>query len=561
MPANVDGGLAAWEATNVAGFGDYDLETKVGDGARGTVWRAVHVESGRRVAVKELSPTLSGDPAFMARYRQLVADLVALDEHENRVPVLECLEENGRVWVVEPWVVGRRLDRMVATGNRGFTPEEAVAVVTGILAGLASAQGIVHGDVRPENIVVAADGTPLLTDFGIPVPAGEEDDTYRSAEAVRGDRLDARSDVYSAGAVLHQLLGGTPELAVGEAKPEPEPEPDAEPDVEVEPDVDVEPDTDVAPEPETGAEPAAVPAAAVPAAPAPAAPAPKLSQAGKKLTRLVQRSLSEDPRKRPARADTFRTSLQRLAGECFDEGWHEKAVSGLAEIATTPPPAPRTEAARGELEPTPLETRLSSRDRRPIPHATVLGLALAILLLLVVSTVTVDRRTGDALNRAAPPPTPEATPAEIAGSDIAGTWAVIIRVVETSGIFDPSAGSAAVKAYVISSDCSRTPCDYRLTVTGSPGEFALPRVGEDYALKEQGPNDCVDPATGDIRVPGGGTATVDVSLRPTAARKDTAGGWVATAFEGGVVTTFESQNADCGGGSGVQRTALTATRQ
>ncbi len=507
---------AAKEATDVAGFDEYALDTKVGEGPRGTVWRAVHLESGRRVAVKELAPALREDEVFMTAYRALVVMLVDLDEHRNRVPVLACLADPERVWVVEPWVDGRRLDLIAANG--GLTPEESVAVVAGVLAGLASAKGIVHGDVRPENIVVAADGTPLVTDFGIPLPpdpdAGE--DAFRSAEAVRGDRLNARSDVYSAGAVLHGLLGDTLEETV----------------------------------PAAGA-----------TADASSRPAPKLSQAGKKLSRLVRRSLSEDPKKRPARADTFRASLEKLAGECFGDGWEEKAVAGLAGTAVAPRPVASPDGPEQEPEPTPLESRLSRRQRLPIPHATVLGLAVAILVLLGVATVTVDRRAGESPTRTVTSTTPPASPAEIAGSDIAGTWAVIVNVIEASGVFDFSAGSAAVKAYVISSDCSKTPCDYRLTVAGSPGEFALPRVGENYVLKEQGPNDCIDHATGAVRVPGGAEATVEVTLRPTAARQGTDGRWQATAFEGGVVTATDSQNPECRGDTGMQRTALVGTRQ
>ena len=217
--ANVHGGTAAEVATDVAGFGGYALDTKVGEGPRGTVWRATHVETGRQVAVKELSPALTGDEEFMARYRPRATKLAAVGEHPNRVPVLEFLEEPGRVWIVEPWVDGRRLDMIVAAAaDGGLTPEEAVALVVGLLAGLASTKGIVHGDVRPENIVVAADGTPLVTDFGIPLPLGDDagEDVYRSAEAVRFGKLDARSDVYSAAAVLNELLGGTPELVQAE---------------------------------------------------------------------------------------------------------------------------------------------------------------------------------------------------------------------------------------------------------------------------------------------------------------------------------------------------------
>jgi serine/threonine protein kinase len=764
-PANVNGGTAADEATDVAGFGDYVLDAKVGEGPRGTVWRGVHIESGRQVAVKELAPALSGDEVFMARYRKLAAKLVALGEHENRVSVLACLEEPGRVWVVEQWVDGRRLDLIAATGDRGFTPEESVAVVVGVLAGLASAKGIVHGDVRPENIVIAADGTPLVTDFGIPVPPDDDgaQDPFRSAEALRGERVDARSDVYSVAAVLHALLGGTPELVAGEpeaevgavdaepdlgpdvepkgdvelvvgAKPTAQSEPEAEAKAVTEPGpVDAEPaaaaeaaagaeasagaeaaaepeaaagaaaatesaaadaesfavdaapaateavaasgpeaaepattapesmaDSDaldpaepgataatepeaaqtepqpateleaaaepgperaagpeavnaVEPEavaptiavPEHSAEPEPQPEAATAAEPeaagpenavaddletataldvetataldvdatapvpevapplraaAAARPVPKLSQAGKKLTKLVQRALSEDPRRRPARAAVFGASLDRLAGECFGDGWREKAVAALAAYAGAPRPRTRTTTAREPL-PTPLETRLSRRHRRPIPHPTVLGLALAILLLLGAAAIIVDHRADDSPIPAAAPPQPEATPAEVAGSDIAGTWAVIIKVVESSGFFDSSTGTSALKAYVISSDCSKTPCDYKLTVVGSPGEFALPRVGDDYILKEEGPNDCVDLATGEVRVPAGGVSKVEVTLRPTAARKGTDGKWQATAFAGGVVTTFDSQNPDCGGGAGVQRTSLTGTRQ
>jgi serine/threonine protein kinase len=565
VAANVQGGHAVEESTEVTaetGFGAYTLDVKVGEGPRGTVWRAVQVGTGRQVAVKELAPELTGDEAFMARYRALVARLVALGEHPNRVPVLECIEEPGRVWVVEGWVDGRRLDLLrAASGGRALTPEESVAVVAGVLAGLASAKGIVHGDVRPENIVVAADGTPLVTDFGIPVPPGGQPengaDPYRSAEALRGDRLDARSDVYSAGAVLQDLLAPTPEL-LSEPEPEAQPGPAPVPAARPGGDTDADPD-DLHAEPVEPAEPAEPPPTPTPTPPRPEPAAPRLSQSGRKLARLVQRSVSDDPKKRPARAATFRTSLERLAGECFGDGWHEKASASLAAAAGTPTVPARPDTA-GELPPTPLETRLSRRNRRPIPHGTVLGLAVAILLLLAAATITVDRRSQDPAAPAPGPAQPEATPAEIAGSDIAGTWAVVVTVVESSGFFDSSAGNAAVKAYVVNADCSKGPCAYRLTVVGSRGEFALPRVGDDYVLKEQGPNDCIDLATGEVRVPGGGRATVEVKLHPTAARKAD-GHWVATAFEGAVVTTFDSQNPDCGGGSGVQRTALAGTRQ
>ena len=188
VAANVHGGTAAEVATDVAGFGGYALDTKVGEGPRGTVWRATHVETGRQVAVKELSPALRGDEEFMARYRP--AGGQARRPRRTPEPGAGAGVPGGAGAGVDRRAVGRRQaaghDRR-RPADGGLTPEESVAVVVGVLAGLASTKGIVHGDVRPENIVVAADGTPLVTDFGIPLPLGEDagEDVYRSAEAVR----------------------------------------------------------------------------------------------------------------------------------------------------------------------------------------------------------------------------------------------------------------------------------------------------------------------------------------------------------------------------------------
>ncbi len=191
----------------------------------------------------------------------------------------------------------------------------------------------------------------------------------------------------------------------------------------------------------------------------------------------------------------------------------------------------------------------------------LLGAGLAI----VVERGTTDTRsvaTADAGDEDVVVPTSIApTLDEIASSDVTGTWAMRLIVVESTGFFGTKLGKSIEKTYTITSDCSATPCVLELTVSGQTGEYQLRRDGEEYVLSASGPNDCIDIDTSDVHVANGGRATVLGQFRPTAAVLTPRGDWSATVLTGSILTTFDPTNPACDLGSGVQRSALVGTRR
>jgi predicted Ser/Thr protein kinase len=190
-----------------------EIEGRLGVGATGTVWLARQVALGRRVAVKELAVELAGDAAVRERLRQEARVLARLD-HPNCVAVYNYLESDSRAAIVMEYVEGVSL-RAVSDGP-GLTVEQALLVLEGALTGLAYAhnQNILHGDIKPENILLATSGTSKLVDFGLSVvvgsrrPASVGSPGYASPEAAAGAPLGVASDVYSAALVLSELLAG-----------------------------------------------------------------------------------------------------------------------------------------------------------------------------------------------------------------------------------------------------------------------------------------------------------------------------------------------------------------
>jgi len=197
----------------------------------------------------------------------------------------------------------------------------------------------------------------------------------------------------------------------------------------------------------------------------------------------------------------------------------------------------------------------------------VRGLAGLIMILLgvgatiaVVRNQEADTRSAGSNGAATAAEDKGPTTAEIGRSDITGTWAMKLVVAESNGFFGTQVGTAAEKTYTIRSDCTTTPCVLKLVVSGTTGEFALRRDGDNYLLTEAGPQDCIDLATGVVRVPNGGVASVVVNLRPTAAVRTPRGDLAATSLAGSVVTTFDTSNPGCIQGSGVQRSTAVGAR-
>ncbi|MBN1812533.1 MAG: protein kinase [Anaerolineae bacterium] len=200
-------------------LGKYRITRKLGAGAYGTVVEAIDTELGRTVALKFLTPSLMRDPDFVRRYVQEEARNLAQLRHPSIVQILDVSRGEGATFLVLEYVDGETLDRWAR--NRTPSVPELLRVVEQIADALdyAHGRGVVHRDVKPSNILVDKDGNPYLTDFGLAHAAmtriGSTSTSialgtaaYMSPEQAEGLECDARSDVYSLGIVVYELVTG-----------------------------------------------------------------------------------------------------------------------------------------------------------------------------------------------------------------------------------------------------------------------------------------------------------------------------------------------------------------
>jgi eukaryotic-like serine/threonine-protein kinase len=203
--------------------GRYRIRARIARGGMSTVYRAVDERLDRLVAVKVMSSGLSADPAFADRFTREARASARLS-HINTVAVYDQGAEDtayGRlVYLVMELVSGRTLRDLLRERGR-LRPAEAVSIMEPVLAALAVAHraGLVHRDVKPENILLSDDGVVKVADFGLARAVGAEGTAtqagvmmgtvaYCSPEQVTRSNTDQRSDVYSAGIVLYELLTG-----------------------------------------------------------------------------------------------------------------------------------------------------------------------------------------------------------------------------------------------------------------------------------------------------------------------------------------------------------------
>jgi serine/threonine-protein kinase len=181
---------------------------------------------GRAVAVKMLRPDLARDPSFQARFRREAHSAASLN-HPAVVAVYDTGEDefagNPVPYIVMEYVEGSTLRDLLASGRR-LMPERALEIVDGVLAALAysHAHGIVHRDIKPANVMLTRAGDVKVMDFGIARAVADQSATmtatsavigtaqYLSPEQARGEQVDARSDLYSTGCLLYELLTGRP---------------------------------------------------------------------------------------------------------------------------------------------------------------------------------------------------------------------------------------------------------------------------------------------------------------------------------------------------------------
>jgi Protein kinase domain len=210
-------------------LGGCHLVELLGVGGMAEVYRGVEPQLGREVAVKVVAQGQAADAGYVERFRDEARQVAALS-HPNVVPIYRFGEERGRLYLVMPLYTESLRDRLTREGR--LDPNEAARICVQIAAGLDAAhrQGLVHRDVKPENILLNADGRAMLTDFGIArdvrtlsdakkrstvtgtgLPVGTPE--YMAPEQLRGGPIDQRADVYALGAVLFEMLTGEPPYA------------------------------------------------------------------------------------------------------------------------------------------------------------------------------------------------------------------------------------------------------------------------------------------------------------------------------------------------------------
>lgn len=347
----------------------YRLVRHLARGGMAEVYVAEDQLLNRTVAVKVLFPELAHDEAFVERFRREARSAASLNHH-NIVSVYDFGEDDGSWFIVMEYVEGRNL-RDVIRSEGQLAPARAVELGAEVAAALAAAhaQGIIHRDVKPANVLIAAGaGTVKVADFGIARAAGARQGltmpgtvlgtaTYLSPEQAQGAEVDFRTDVYSLGMVLYEMLAGKP--------------------------------------PFTGDSPVAVAYQQLSqTAPPPSTHNPDVPPA---LDAIVMRAMSKNPDERQATAEEIRDELlnfDRAVGDPDATAYiapppppTAEATSVLAAGSTSvlPPPAP-------ELEPEPPVTRRPAgpvpeevyRRRRAAVIAVLALVALAVIALLVL---------------------------------------------------------------------------------------------------------------------------------------------------------------------------------
>ncbi|MBH0116933.1 Stk1 family PASTA domain-containing Ser/Thr kinase [Salinibacterium sp. NG253] len=345
--------------------GRYQIGELLGHGGMADVHLGMDTRLGRRVAIKLLKPSLANDPAFRTRFRREAHDAAKM-AHPTIVRIFDAgeesvIDETGHEtlipFIIMEYVDGRLLKDIVAEGP--IAPDESARIVSQVLTALEYSHraGVVHRDIKPGNIMVTKSGQVKVMDFGIARAVSDSAATiaessaivgtaqYFSPEQARGEGVDARSDLYSTGVVLFELLTGQP--------------------------------------PFTGANPVAVAYQHVNSEPVP--PSTMVAAVSPALDAVVLRSLSKDRFDRYQSAAEFRTDLEAAAAGSVPERKQlastdfNSTLFGVNPNSTAGSDATFRQLAVDENDRTP-------RTQNRPPVAWIWG-GIALMVVIIVSVV------------------------------------------------------------------------------------------------------------------------------------------------------------------------------
>ncbi|MEN6548767.1 MAG: serine/threonine-protein kinase, partial [Armatimonadia bacterium] len=202
-------------------IGEFQIIREIGRGGMGIVYEAQQQTPSRRVALKALPPQFASSADVSERFRSEAQKMAALDGHPGVVSVYAAGEDQGTAYFTMQLLSHGTLSDHLARHAPSGLPFDQVAAIGAQLADaldFAHSRGIIHRDIKPANIMFSAQGQPVITDFGI-AKAGDEvrvtltgmaicTPEYASPEQVKGNPVDGRSDIYSLGVMLYQMVAG-----------------------------------------------------------------------------------------------------------------------------------------------------------------------------------------------------------------------------------------------------------------------------------------------------------------------------------------------------------------